>query len=146
MKANTNTVEKLNELLADLQISYQNLRTIHWLVKGPEFFMLHKLYEKLYNEMAEVIDEVAERILMIGGTPLHQFDDYLKFSSIEPVNEVPSDRESLTIAIDNFNRLLTNYKTIIEISTENKDEGTTAMLSKLIENSEKHIWMMNNSL
>ena len=80
---NSKLVERLNRLLADYQIFYQNLRGLHWNVKGPQFFMLHEKYEELYNEAAETVDEVAERILMIGGQPLHTFTDYLKTAELK---------------------------------------------------------------
>ena len=72
---NQKVAEELNKLLADYQIFYQNLRGLHWNVTGNAFFMLHEKYEELYNEASEVIDEIAERILMIGGQPLHTFGD-----------------------------------------------------------------------
>lgn len=80
---NSKLVEKLNKLLADYQIYYQNLRGLHWNVKGAQFFMLHEKYEELYDEAAEVIDELAERILMIDGKPLHSFADYLKTAELK---------------------------------------------------------------
>jgi starvation-inducible DNA-binding protein len=79
MKAkNQNVIENLNKLLADYQIYYQNLRGLHWNVKGAMFFMLHEKFEEYYNEASEVVDEIVERILMIGGQPLHTFTEYLK--------------------------------------------------------------------
>ena len=64
------TIEKLNKLLSDYQIHYQNLRGFHWNIKGKSFFTLHSVFEKYYDQAAERVDEIAERILMLGGTPL----------------------------------------------------------------------------
>ena len=55
--------QALNQLLADYQVFYANLRGFHWNVRGKGFFTLHEAYEKLYNTVAEQVDEVAERIL-----------------------------------------------------------------------------------
>jgi starvation-inducible DNA-binding protein len=82
---NQNVIEKLNKLLADYQIYYQNLRGLHWNVKGAMFFMLHEKYEELYNQAAEVVDEIAERILMVGGKPLHTFGDYIQTATLKEV-------------------------------------------------------------
>jgi len=147
MKANNEkTVERLNKVLSDLQVVYQNLRTMHWLVKGEQFFMLHKFYEELYNETAETVDEVAERILMLGGTPSHLFVDYLKQSDIEPVVEVPKGKESLKLVVKNYNYLLSSYRELNAYAAENDDEGTAAMFSELIGSTEKKLWMMNSTL
>ena len=67
---------ELNQLLSDFHIYYQNTRGFHWNIKGKRFFELHVKFEELYTEALTSIDEIAERILTIGGTPLHAFDDY----------------------------------------------------------------------
>ena len=146
MKANANTVERLNNVLSDLQVVYQNLRTMHWLVKGSDFYMLHKMYEGFYNETAEVVDEVAERILMVGGVPYHQFKDYLNNSSVQPVVDVPKGKESLKIAVANFEHLLKSYREVITEAADNNDEGTVALFSELISSTEKKLWMLNTTL
>ncbi|MCK5456330.1 MAG: DNA starvation/stationary phase protection protein, partial [Melioribacteraceae bacterium] len=95
---NSNQVaEALNELLANHQIYYQNLRGFHWLILGKNFFQLHEKYEALYNEAADTIDEIAERILMLGGTPLHTFADYLDKANLKSVQNIRSSKESLGI-------------------------------------------------
>ena len=146
MKANEKTTAKLNSVLSDLQVVYQNLRTMHWLVKGPDFYMLHKLYEGYYNETADVVDEVAERILMLGGIPYHQLTDYLSNASIQPVTEVPEGRASLKIAVSNFEHLLQSYREIVADAAENGDEGTVALFSDFISSTEKNLWMLNTTL
>ncbi len=147
MKANTsNTVEKLNNILADLQVMYQNLRTMHWLVKGSDFYTLHKLYEEYYTETAEVVDQVAERILMLGGIPLHQYADYLNTATIVPVAEVPKGKESLKIVVSNYEQLLDSYRKIIAFAAADSDEGTVALFSELIASTEKKLWMLKSTL
>jgi starvation-inducible DNA-binding protein len=58
---------------------YQNLRGIHWNIKGRAFFDLHVKFEELYNDANMKVDEIAERILTLGETPLHTFDDYTNY-------------------------------------------------------------------
>ena len=62
-------VDSLQQLLADYQVFYTNLRGFHWNIKGNQFFVLHKQYEEMYNNVSEKADELAERILMLGGEP-----------------------------------------------------------------------------
>lgn len=68
--------EKLNELLANYSIFYQNTRGYHWNIKGEKFFELHLKFEELYNDLLLKIDELAERILTLEQTPKHNYTDY----------------------------------------------------------------------
>ena len=75
-----NVVASLKQLLADFQVHYMNLRGFHWNIKGRGFFVLHAKFEELYNDAAEKVDQIAERILMLGGSPSNKFSDYLNLS------------------------------------------------------------------
>ena len=72
-KKSANLVNNLNGLLANFQIYYQNLRGLHWNIKGKNFFELHVKFEEFYTDSQVKIDEVAERILTLQGKPLHTF-------------------------------------------------------------------------
>lgn len=141
---NSNQVaEALNELLANHQIYYQNLRGFHWLILGKNFFQLHGKYEELYNETANTIDEIAERILMIGGTPLHTFESYLEKGNLKPVQNIRSGKESMVIVEQNVLLLLNSIRTILQQASENNDEGTVAIMGELISKYEKQLWMFS---
>ena len=75
-------VAELNILLSNFQVYYQNLRGLHWNIRGKRFFDLHVKFEELYNDSQLKIDLIAERVLTLGGTPLHTFDDYIKNSKL----------------------------------------------------------------
>ncbi len=139
---NVNTVEKLNQLLADYQIHYQNLRGLHWNIKGQMFFALHEKFEAFYNESAEVVDEIAERILMLGGQPLHTFGDYLKTAKLPQVVNVSDGKTGVESVLSSQRYFLNSFKEILEIAGENNDEGTAAMISEWIGQTEKQIWML----
>lgn len=74
---------KLNELLADYMVFYQNTRGLHWNIKGEKFFELHVKFEELYTNLLLKVDEVAERILTLGAVPLHTFEDYKKLPKLQ---------------------------------------------------------------
>lgn len=141
---NSKLVERLNQLLADYQIFYQNLRGLHWNVKGPQFFMLHEKYEELYNEAAENVDEIAERILMIGGQPLHTFADYLKIAGLKEAVNISEGRKGIELILENSRYLLKSFNEILELA--DGDEGTSALMSDLIGATEKRIWMFESTL
>ncbi len=147
MKANNqNTVEKLNQLLADYQIHYQNLRGLHWNIKGQFFFALHEKYEAYYNQAAEVVDEIAERILMLGGQPLHTFEDYQKTAKLGVVANVSEAKPGVESVLESQRYFLKSFNEILEVAGENNDEGTAAMMSDWIGHTEKEIWMLESFL
>jgi starvation-inducible DNA-binding protein len=141
---NSKLVERLNQLLADYQIYYQNLRGLHWNVKGAQFFMLHEKYEELYNEAAESVDEIAERILMVGGQPLHTFTDYLKVAELKEAGFISDGKKGVELVLENSRYLLKSFGEILEIA--DGDEGTSALMSDLIGATEKRIWMLESTL
>ncbi|SHI72690.1 starvation-inducible DNA-binding protein [Tangfeifania diversioriginum] len=141
---NQKLVDELNGLLADYQIFYQNLRGLHWNVKGAQFFSLHEKYEELYNETADVVDEIAERILMVEGQPLHTFADYVKVSDLKEAGTVTDGSEGVKIVLDNSQALLKKLYEVLE--TADGDEGTSALLGDLIGATEKRIWMLKSWL
>lgn len=77
MNLSENYISQLNKLLSSYQLHYQNLRALHWNIQGEKFFELHLKYEELYNASLLTIDELAERILTLGGRPLSTFSDYI---------------------------------------------------------------------
>ena len=79
----TEIIKKLNNLLSSYHIFYINVRGYHWNVKGEHFFSLHEKFEELYTDLQLQIDEIAERILAIGGKPVATMKEYLELSSIQ---------------------------------------------------------------
>ncbi len=139
-------IKQLNHILADLQIHYQNLRGLHWNIKGQLFFSLHEKFEEYYTESAEIIDELAERILTLGGTPLHSFEDYLSEATIKAKKNVSDGNEALAIIAENNKVLLHGYREALKTSGEINDEGTTSMMSDLISATEKRLWMLQAAM
>lgn len=136
-------VPHLNELLANLQLHYQNLRGLHWNIKGNNFFELHAKFEELYNDIQKKIDVVAERILTLGATPLHTYSDYLKTTNIEEGKNISDERASVELIINNLAKLLHIERSVLELSDELGDEGTNAMASDFIREQEKLVWMFS---
>lgn len=136
----------LNELLASYQIHYQNLRSLHWNIKGNAFFELHVKYEELYNRSQVIIDELAERILSIGETPLSRFSDYLETSKISENPIIHDGATGVQYILETQQQLLVLEKQLIAVSSEEDDEGTNALLSDLIREKEKTNWMFKSWL
>src|SRR3954465_8481636 len=82
-KSNNDLVDKLNELLSAYQVVYFNTRASHWMIKGENFFELHKLFETAYNDATGKIDAIAERILTLGGKPFLTASEMIEASVIK---------------------------------------------------------------
>lgn len=133
--------EKLNELLANYSVFYQNTRGSHWNIKGEKFFELHLKFEELYNDLLLKIDEVAERILTLGHSPNHNYSDYIRVSKITESKEVNDGIKSVVIILDSFRTIITLQRELLSLSAETSDEGTNALMSDYIRTQEKLVWM-----
>lgn len=132
----------LNNLLANFQIYYQNLRGIHWNIKGKRFFDLHVKFEELYTDANLKVDEIAERILTLGETPLHTFEDYAAQAKVPVGKNISEDEKAVGLVVDSLTELLKIERQILDKSGDANDEGTNSLVSGFITEQEKTVWMM----
>tara|TARA_R110002049_G_scaffold71664_4_gene184483 strand:- start:8492 stop:8971 length:480 start_codon:yes stop_codon:yes gene_type:complete len=132
----------LNHLLANFQIYYQNLRGIHWNIKGKRFFDLHVKFEELYTDANMKVDMIAERILTLGETPLHTFEDYSKKAQVPIGKNISQDDMAVGLIVDSLTALLKIERNVLDKSGQANDEGTNSMMSDFITEQEKTVWMM----
>lgn len=136
-------VGKLNTYLATLTVFYANLRNFHWNVKGHNFFVLHSETEKLYDNVSDQIDEVAERIKQLSGTPLIGFQAILAETKIK---EVPTTEEETAIVenvFESFKILCSLERELFNLSDELEDPTTNGMFAEILAGREKTMWMWN---
>jgi starvation-inducible DNA-binding protein len=138
--------EKLNVLLANYSVFYQNTRGSHWNIKGEQFFTLHPKFEELYNSLVLKIDEIAERILTLGATPAHNYSDYLKVATIKDSQEVSDGTKSVEIILNSFKVVIDLQRELLDITEKAGDEGTNSQMSDYITEQEKEVWMYNSYL
>ncbi len=141
-----NLAKKLNELLANYSIFYQNTRGYHWNIKGEKFFELHVKFEELYNDLILKIDEVAERILTLGHTPQHNYSEYRAVSTIKESVEVSDGIKAVENILGSFQTLIILQRELLSISADADDEGTNALMSDYIRMQEKLVWMYSSFL
>ena len=139
--ANT-IVLSLQQLLADFQIHYANLRGFHWNIKGHGFFVLHSKFEELYNDAAEKVDELAERVLMLGGTPANKFSEYLKVAKVKEVDGVSNADDALSNILETYSYLIAEERKLLSLASEVNDEVTVALMSDYLKEQEKMVWML----
>lgn len=135
--------EKLNLLLSNVQISYMNVRGLHWNITGKHFFKLHEKFEEIYDDLNEKADEIAERILMLEGIPVHAFSEYLKLSGIKEITNVRADQTAVKEVLEMLRILLSSEREILKMASDHGDDGTVDLLTGYISGQEKTIWMLN---
>jgi starvation-inducible DNA-binding protein len=138
--------QQLNLLLADYQVLYMNTRGFHWNIKGEKFFELHLKFEELYNNFLLKIDEIAERILTLGHTPMHSYTEYVKHASIRELTGVTEGKACVANILESFQGIITRQRNILELSAEMNDEGSNALMSDYIREQEKLVWMYTSFL
>jgi starvation-inducible DNA-binding protein len=136
-------IEKLNDLLANYQVFYTNLRGFHWNIQGDKFYELHQIYEEYYNEMAEKIDEVAERIVILGEVPSSKLSTYLKLSNVKEVSGVFDWQEGVTNVLQTLQLLVDKCRVLHALAIKAGDQGTVSLANHSIKNFEKKIWMLS---
>ncbi len=142
----TNITENLNRLLADATVFYQKLRHYHWNVSGPRFFQYHELFESLYDSWADAIDEIAERILQLGGVPHHTLAAMLAVATISEDPEIPAGEVMLQRTLADLQLLHGEMCVAAEAAEEKADRVTTGLLDGLCTATEKTLWMIGATL
>jgi starvation-inducible DNA-binding protein len=135
--------QSLNLLLADFQLYYQNLHGYHWNIKGDKYFELHLKFEEYYNKALLRIDEIAERILTLGVTPAHTFNDYIRLSEVPGRQDVTSGSEALKAILDHLFIIIRQERKILSEAATAYDEGTVTLMSDYIVMHEKQVWMIS---
>ncbi|MDL2315389.1 DNA starvation/stationary phase protection protein, partial [Bacteroidales bacterium OttesenSCG-928-C19] len=119
-----------------------NLRGFHWNIKGKEFYTLHEKFEEMYDDTAEKVDEIAERILMLGEVPVHNFSEYLKISRIKETRVISEGEKAGKNILESLKTIIEAERKLMETAGKIDDEATSALMSDYIREQEKTIWML----
>ncbi|MQR94915.1 Dps family protein [Fictibacillus phosphorivorans] len=138
-----NTIQEvLNRQVANWNVLFVKLHNYHWYVKGPHFFTLHEKFEELYNEAATNIDELAERLLVLKGTPVATMKEYLELATVEEAKSNETAKDMVQSIIKDFEHLIAEIKEGMEVTEREGDEVTHDMLLSVRESLAKHNWML----
>ncbi|MFD1739238.1 Dps family protein [Bacillus salitolerans] len=138
-----NLVQIVNKQVANWSVLYMKLHNYHWFVKGPQFFTLHDKFEELYGEASIHIDELAERLLSIGGKPVATMKEVLEISSVKEANGQEEASQMVQSIVDDFNILIGELKDGMGLAESVDDETTGDMLLAIHQSLEKHVWMLS---
>ncbi|RJX27914.1 MAG: DNA starvation/stationary phase protection protein [Acholeplasma sp.] len=138
--------QALNKQVANFSVLFTKLHHFHWYVTGPQFYPLHAKFEEFYDEVNEVYDAFAERLLMIGGQPVSNLKGYLAITSLKEASGVEKPEEMLQHILDDFKLLVIELKEVLKLAQEFEDEVTADLIIQTLSSLEKHIWMLSFTL
>lgn len=139
-------LEIVNKQVANWTVLYTKLHNFHWYVKGQQFFVLHEKFEELYNEANEHIDELAERLLALGGKPIATLQQSLETASVKEATGTESAEEMVQAIVNDFSILIKELKEGMDLAAEVGDDTTGDLLLSIHQGLEKHVWMLNSFL
>lgn len=140
-------VQLLQQIQADSLVFYTKLHNLHWNVEGLMFKPIHEATEKIYDEFADLFDDVAERIIQLGGNPYVTLSDILKNAKVkEEASTKFQPAQVLKIILDDFEYFLKSFKELSDVADELKDKVTADYANGVLANLEKEIWMLKVQL
>lgn len=137
----TEIVSSLNQLLADYSVLYQKLRGYHWNVTGPQFFTLHQQFEVLYLATAVRVDDLAERVLTLGGHPHGTMQEMLSNARLEE-QPVSHANDMVANIVADYDRLDGWLKALSAVAGDAHDTGTVSLVDELTTVQQKEAWML----
>ncbi|MFO7258914.1 MAG: DNA starvation/stationary phase protection protein [Bacteroidota bacterium] len=139
---------QLSKLLADEFVLYTKTRHAHWNVEGPDFYDKHKMFEDQYNQLAEVVDETAERIRMLGHFAPGTLREFLELTDLtESTREGGDSKTFITELLSDHESIASRLREQIDpIGDKGKDLGTADFLTGVLRMHEKMAWMLRAHL
>jgi starvation-inducible DNA-binding protein len=143
----TKLYEKMNLYLANQEVSYIKLHNLHWYVKGRSFFTLHAKLEELYNQTADIIDEVAERLLALGQSPVANMKSALSIAAIKELDDAAiSSEDTIRGLIADVEYWIRDTKEIVDLADEAGDGATADQFNGYLSEYQKLMWMLRSYL
>lgn len=136
-------IKELNVQVSTWSVLYTKLHNYHWYVKGHQFFTLHNKFEELYNEATAHMDEIAERILTLGGDPVATLKEHLEQSVVAEARGDEKADEMVKVIADDFGKTMDSLKKGMELAGKEGDDMTEDLLNATYQSIEKHQWMLN---
>lgn len=139
-------VGALEKLLADSYTLYLKTHNFHWNVTGPMFSTLHTLFETQYLDLADAVDEIAERIRALGKFAPASYSRFAKLTSIEEENGVPNAKDMIQQLVDGQETLVRTARDAFKVVDPAHDEPTADLLTRRMQVHEKNAWMLRSLL
>ena len=134
----------LSRLLADSYTLYLKTHNYHWNVEGPLFNTLHQMFEEQYTELAEAIDEIAERIRALGEPAPGSYRAYSELTAIEEEDGEPSAEQMILRLLKGQETVARTARSVIGAAEAANDEPTADLLTQRMQVHEKNAWMLRS--
>lgn len=138
--------EGLSKVLADSYLLYLKTHNYHWNVTGELFHQLHEQFEEQYSELAEAVDEIAERIRAIGFRAPGTFKEFNKIASIEEDTDRPKAKEMVKRLAEANEQVIRTAREALKPAKEAEDEATIDLLTERLTLHSKTAWMLRSHL
>ncbi|MBC7425546.1 MAG: DNA starvation/stationary phase protection protein [Bacteroidia bacterium] len=134
--------------LANEVTLYTKTRKFHWNISGESFMELHRLFEKHYKQLEEIIDLVAERIGKLGGKTPGTMEEFIKLTILkEHSGKYPTQKEMLKELLSDHESIIVSLRKDIEAcNSKLNDAGTTDFLTGLLQEHETIAWVLRRYL
>jgi starvation-inducible DNA-binding protein len=137
------TTKYLNKLVAELSVFYQKLRHFHWHVTGNNFLAIHAKFEEIYDDVNEMIDELAERVVALDGKSLTSLSKVLELSNLIKENDsIEADEAMIAETISDLEKLSELVTKTANKVDETGDRHTANILDEALDKFESHVWML----
>jgi starvation-inducible DNA-binding protein len=136
------TADSLNRLLSDATVFWYKLHNDHWNITGGQFFTLHAKYEELYTRWAEIVDELAERVLTVGHRPVGTLREALEQAEIQERTQDLSGADRVRSTLEDLRLMHERMGQAIEVASSAGDRGTENLLDAIRDTMEKNMWML----
>lgn len=138
-------VSMLEILLASEVIANLKIRNFHWNVESHHFSEMHKFFEWLYEESAENIDEIAERIRMLWSKTIANYAEYLQLSFLKEETKTPWDLKEMIVSLCKDKEItISKLRESIERVWNTNDKWTEDFMIALMQKHEKNLWMLSS--
>ncbi len=136
-------IKELNTQVSTWSVMYTKLHNYHWYVKGKQFFTLHAKFEELYDEATQHMDEIAERVLTLGGKPTATMTQHLSESVVKEADGSEKAEQMVATIVADFDEIMKSLKTGMKLAGDAGDFMTEDLLNAIYQGIEKHQWMLN---
>jgi starvation-inducible DNA-binding protein len=137
----------LNTLLADEYVLCTKTRNAHWNIQGQNFIELHKFFENQYDALNIIIDDIAERVRVLGHVALGSLKDFIAVTRLnENIHDVADQNHIIQSLLEDHEALIRSLRKDITTTAEHRDLGTADFMTGLLEQHEKMSWMLRAHL
>lgn len=144
VKESSYVATSMNGLLSDFAVFYQKLRNYHWNVTGANFFVLHEHFEKMYEQITDDIDELAERIRSLGVRPVSTMQEFINMSELSEDPNIPTDSVMVQNLVQDMDSLIRSMRTLADSAEDEDDTATVNLMEDIADRMEKDRWMLRN--